>query len=349
MRESVKTPGSNLSSALALTRRLIDRYFTRQVVRRLAIVTTAGMFLVILMGIVVTNTNSGHGCGGTWPLCNGKFTPGLALTSGIEYSHRGVTGIEGLLVVALTFGALYYWRARREIQILAPAMIVFLVLQSLLGAIVAVTNEIPELRALHFGVSLLSFVSILLTAALLNQEQTYDRLRDRPASRGFRALAWGMAAYTYVVVYTGAYVEHRGVQLACMDWPLCQGQLIPSVFGKGGLTPTGIVFVHRFAALLLTVGALWLFFWARRLRAGRPDLYGGGIAALIGLLLQGLVGALVVGTRLSLASVVAHGGVVALFFGALCYLVLQVTPRQRELRSLLKPRPTSTTSQSAPD
>ncbi|MGI8405293.1 MAG: COX15/CtaA family protein, partial [Thermomicrobiales bacterium] len=66
--------------------------------KRLAILTAAGMFLVLLMGANVTATGSGEGCGNDWPLCHGRFLPGDYRASIIEYSHRIVTGAEGFLV-----------------------------------------------------------------------------------------------------------------------------------------------------------------------------------------------------------------------------------------------------------
>jgi heme a synthase len=138
--------------------------------------------------------------------------------------------------------------------------------------------------------------------------------------------------YTYIVVYTGAYVRHRGVELACKTWPLCNGQIVPNLTGE-----EGIVFLHRFASLLLAAGAVWLFLWARRLRAGRPDLYWGSAAVLAGVILQALEGAVVVWSRLNLFSLLAHGAIIALLFSALGYLVIHVLPRQRDVRSLVKP------------
>jgi len=280
----------------------------------------------------VTTTNSGRGCGGSWPLCNGQFIPEFAVSTFIEFSHRAVTGIETILVLALTAGVLYYWRRRREIQILAPMMVIFLFLQAALGALAVVFDPTPpEVLAAHFGVSLLSFVSILLVAIFLFEENSADRLRDRHVPVGFRNLVFALAVYTYIVVYTGAYVRHRGVELACKTWPLCNGQIVPNLTGE-----EGIVFLHRFASLLLAAGAVWLFLWARRLRAGRPDLYWGSVAVLVGVILQALEGATVVWSRLNLFSLLAHGGLIALLFGALGYLVIHALPRQRDVRSLVK-------------
>jgi heme a synthase len=314
-------------------RAAFERVFSRQFFKILSVVTTIGMFIVLVMGVTVTTTNSARGCGGSWPLCNGKFIPEFAVSTLIEFSHRAVTGVETILVLALAAGVLYYWRGRREIQILAPLMVIFLFLQAALGALAVVFNPTPpEILAAHFGVSLLSFVSILLVAIFLFEEKTTDRLRDRPTPAGFRNLVFALALYTYFVVYTGAYVRHRGVELACATWPLCNGQVVPNL-----TSGAGIVFLHRFASLLLAAGAVWLFLWARRLRAGRPDLYWGSVAVLVGVILQALEGALVVWSRLNLFSLLAHGAVIALVFGALGYLVIHVLPRQRNIRSLVKP------------
>src|SRR5262245_62041874 len=66
-----------------------------------AVAATIGMFLVLLMGATVTNTGSGEGCGTSWPLCHGEFIPEYAFETMVEYSHRLVTGVEGLIILGL--------------------------------------------------------------------------------------------------------------------------------------------------------------------------------------------------------------------------------------------------------
>ncbi|WJH32245.1 COX15/CtaA family protein [Paenibacillus sp. CC-CFT747] len=80
----------------------------KYMLRKLALASCIGMFLVLLMGTLVTKTESGRGCGDDWPLCNGKFIPAYTVESMIEYSHRFVTGIEGLLVLGATVGVYLY-------------------------------------------------------------------------------------------------------------------------------------------------------------------------------------------------------------------------------------------------
>jgi len=120
--------------------------------RWLAVATTAGMFIVLIMGAAVTNTGSAEGCGRSWPLCNGQFVPEFTVSTAIEYSHRAVTGVEGLLVVALTGGMLVMWRRQREVVVLALVMLGTLLLQAGLGAGAVLVPQSPFLLATHFGV-----------------------------------------------------------------------------------------------------------------------------------------------------------------------------------------------------
>ena len=82
---------------LALARRGMT-YVQPLHVRRLADVTAVGMFLVYAMGTLVTSTGSGHGCGKSWPLCNGRFVPG-EIGVGARLRHRRLWRLLARLVV----------------------------------------------------------------------------------------------------------------------------------------------------------------------------------------------------------------------------------------------------------
>lgn len=295
--------------------------------RRLAVVATIGMFIVLVQGALVTTTGSADGCGTSWPLCNGKFVPSYAVESMIEYSHRFVAGIEGILITAVGLLALRYWRDRREIRILAPLMISFIFIQAGLGAAAVMWPQTPEVMALHFGISLIAFVSVLLTTVFIYQKDGLDKLRDIEIPRGFKWAALGLMTYSYLAVYIGAYVRHKEVSLACTDWPLCNGSLFPGFSG-----PVGIVFSHRISGGLILFAMIGLIYWASKFRGSRPDIFWSTVVAGGLILAQGLSGAWVVWSRLDIWATMSHGMFVTLFFGALSYTCLHVLPRPQEAR-----------------
>ncbi|GIO11144.1 hypothetical protein J19TS2_06990 [Cohnella xylanilytica] len=125
--------------------------------RLLTLWTCIGMFLVLIVGVVVTNTESGRGCGTDWPLCNGKFVPAYTLESMVEYSHRAVSGIEGLLVGAVFIVTLLMKPSSKEAAIYASGALLFTVAQALLGAAAVIWPTSDAVLAIHFGISMIAF------------------------------------------------------------------------------------------------------------------------------------------------------------------------------------------------
>lgn len=289
----------------------------RRLVGPLAVVATVGMFIVVIMGATVTDTNSAMGCGRSWPLCHGVLIPKFALSTLIEFSHRAVTGVESILIILLTLAVVLFWR-RRELWILGAAMMVFLLLQAGLGAAAVLWPQAPAVLALHLGISLIAFASVALTMVAVRSGAELRQLRQRPAPIGFRWAAWAVAVYAYLVVYSGAYVRHAGAGLACMDWPSCNGPVWISFQGW-----VGIVVVHRLVAFGVGLAILALAVRALRLRRSRPDLFAISLTALGLVILQGLIGGLVVMSHLDLFATLAHTAVVALLFASLCLLCRQ--------------------------
>jgi cytochrome c oxidase assembly protein subunit 15 len=296
-------------------------------VRRLAAASAVIMFLVLIQGTLVTTTGSADGCGNSWPLCNGELVPQYAVATAIEYSHRLVVSIASVVIVATAIGALWLWRDRLEMRIFVPLMVVTLFLQAGLGAAAVMWPQADAVLALHFGVSLISFASTLLTAVLAYELDGRDRLRDHPIPRALVWTIWGLAAYTYVVVYLGAYVRHSDASLACTDWPLCNGSVFPGVTG-----PVGTVFTHRVFAGVLVLAMAALLWWTTKLRDTRPDLFWASLVALVLVIAQAASGAFVVITRLDVFATLSHGILVSLFFGTLAYLCVHALPRPAAVR-----------------
>ncbi len=323
--------------------RLLNNIITPSRVRRLAVATSIGIFLVYFMGTLVTDSGSGHGCGASWPLCQGKFIPQFAISTAIEFSHRIVVALVSVLVCVLAFGIIWLWRSRRELLILALVMVPALFIEAGLGAALVLLPQSAFLLAVHFGSSLILVTSILLATLIILQLDGWDRLRDRPVPAGFRALTFLLVVYTYIVGYLGAYMRLRGVELGCSTWPLCNGQVFPGFTGAAG-----IAFSHRVAAVFLIAGSVALLLWGRRIRTMRPDLYRGTVVVFFAVLAQALAGALVVFTRVAEASQMLHAGIVSLIFVSLCYVALQTLPRPEGVRNLIVKRSTTSSATATP-
>ncbi len=308
----------------------LSRFDWETIVRRIAVLTSITLFFVHVMGTFVTDTGSQAGCGNSWPLCKGQFIPSeFARSTLIEFSHRIGVPLVTLLLLALIVGVLALWRDRLEIKILAPMMFVFLFLQAALGALAVAFPTSAVILAFHFGVSSLSVASVVVTTLFIYELGGWDKLRDRRIPTGFRWLVWGIAIYTYVVIYLGAYVLHTHSALACTTWPNCTpGQLLPPNVG-----PVVVNMTHRIAAFVLTLAVVWLVVWARRLRRARPDLALASVGAIILIVAQALEGAVVVFSRADVWAEVLHSAFIALFFSVMVYLCLKSLPRTAKARA----------------
>ncbi|TVR74281.1 MAG: heme A synthase [Sphaerobacteraceae bacterium] len=293
----------------------------------LAALSTVGMLIVIMQGSAVTVTGSGDGCGEHWPLCHGKFVPEYTVATALEYSHRLVSGIEGLLIAGFAVGALMYWRWRTEVQILVPVMILFLLIQAALGWAAVMYQNSDAVLALHFGISLTAFASVLLLAVVIMEMGKSEKYRDRGVPKYFRAYIGGVIVYTYLLVYVGAYVRHTQSSLACVDWPLCNGAVFPGFSGA-----VGIQFGHRLMALGAMLLIAGLVYWTWKFRKERPDLFWGSVVSLTLVLVLAISGGIVVLTQLNLFSGLAHTALATLLFGSLSYIVLHTIPNPATVR-----------------
>ncbi|NBD26209.1 heme A synthase [Paenibacillus sp. T1] len=237
--------------------------------RALAVLTCIGMFLVLIAGALVTNTDSGRGCGTDWPLCNGKFIPAYTVESLIEYSHRLISGGVGLLVLATFIATLMLYRNEKEPIAYASGAGLFTVLQALLGAAAVIWPTTPAVLALHFGISILAFMFTLLLV-IWTWRRKRGTAADKPATaipRAVFAFSLFILVYTYFVIYLGAYVRHTDSAGGCVGWPLCNGEFVPDLQGA-----TMYVFMHRVAAAVLLVLIGWLALYINRVGKEHPGM-----------------------------------------------------------------------------
>jgi heme o synthase len=261
----------------------------------LALATAIATIVLFAIGGLVRGTGSGLGCS-TWPACEpGRLFPTGTIHSLIEFSHRA----SAFLVVVLTglTGLAALRDARRDRAILWPAVIELpLVLgQAVLGAVVVATDLDPWWVTAHFVVALLLIADVTYLAAATRF------LREPVIDRSFRGLALTVTVTVGLLLLVGTYVRASGAQLVFTDWPLMDGRLVPTLGGAATA-----MFLHRVLAALATTLVIWTAIRARTTAPREPVLVRLSTIALVLFVVQVLVGAANVWTRLRPWAVVAH-------------------------------------------
>jgi len=284
-----------------------------------AVLTTIGMLVIVIMGAIVTNTGSANGCGASWPLCYGQVIPDQAdHKTWIELSHRAVSALLGVMVVALAIWSWIRLPRVRETKMLAVLSVFFIVLQGLLGGAAVIWQQSSFALALHFGFSIISFASVFLLTVVIFEQLHFGEPYLPKLSKGLKFHFYAVTIYTYLVVYSGAFVRHSDSSAGCgTSWPLCNGQWIPPL-----ATPAGVQFIHRIAAAVVFLWLLFLLIKVWRHYRSESLVFGSVLAAFLLVIAQVAAGALVVQTSLNLAFLLLHAFFITCLFGVLCYLFM---------------------------
>ena len=320
--------------------------------RRLAYLTAALTFVLIVVGGVVRISDSGLGCGpagsGTegWPLCGGGVVPVIDTNMIIEYTHRVLAAVVAILIAYLAWTA---WRHRRSERLLVRvglATLGLIVVQAALGGLTVEEGLKQELVATHLGVAMLQIGLVLLLGRLGGQAGASATGASPPraplrfgATRSIRVLT-GLALVAVLgTIVAGGYMsaselhgtgaEHRSVDahMACGEqFPACGGAFLP--FGRS--EALDIHLTHRAFMYVAVVLLLALFVTVVRQRRRLDERSGAELAELawvtvVVLIAQVLLGAVNVWAGEHAWLIVAHLAVGTLLWLALVRFALTLT------------------------
>jgi heme A synthase len=208
--------------------------------RRLAVLTAIFAYLQIALGGLVRVSGSGLGCP-DWPLCHGRPYPPADLHAIIEYSHRAVGTVTGVLIIATVVLAWVVYRTRRPIVAwLATASLIGVVGEGALGGVVVANELAPWLVVVHLALAMMILGFLVATAVMAGPPSA------GVPDRGFRRLAALATGATYVLLLTGSTVVASNADSTCHTWPLCGSGLAPEFNGANAYT-----MLHRGAVLLI--------------------------------------------------------------------------------------------------
>ena len=160
---------------------------------------------------------------------------------------------------------------------------------------------------------------------VLNQQTTLNPT-EHGAKERIRRLVWKISIATIILMAIGSATRVMNAGLACPDWPLCYGEVVPV---KQMNLQVFLEWFHRLDAALIGISALSLAimsWWNRRVL---PDWLPWAATFALGLIFfQGILGGLTVTQLLRFDIVTAHLGTALLFFTTLLVIGTALLPYQ---------------------
>ena len=261
--------------------------------RKLVWVIVFFTFDLILFGAFTRLTGSGLGCP-DWPGCYGTSNPlaahaaikaaETAMPTGpvtvtkawIEMIHRYLAMGVGVLIVALLAVSWRHWLDQRKDPAHAPwpalALLALVCVQGAFGAWTVTLKLMPLIVTTH----LLLAVTLLCSLGTLGAHLAPAPAAAAGMKPGPRTLVTGALIAVFIQIALGGWVSTNYAVLACPDFPLCHGEMLPSradfasgfellrplgVRADGALLPyealIAIHWTHRAFALVVCAAVLW--------------------------------------------------------------------------------------------
>ena len=186
--------------------------------RAFSLAAAVAALLLAVLGSWVRINGAGMTCP-DWPLCHHALVPVLSGGVVLEWSHRMLALITGVLVLPALWAG---WRERRRIggvpAVLTYIGAVFLV-QVALGGLTVFLSNTPWSVVVHWGTAMLLLAG--LTALALLAIVAPNRVVVRHSILG--GVVTACAALAFLAMLAGSYVSSSGAGLACTTLPACDG------------------------------------------------------------------------------------------------------------------------------
>ena len=223
---------------------------------RLLLGATIGL---VVIGVIVRATDSGMGCP-DWPLCYGQIIPPttdsgdvIAYKAWLEWIHRAIAAVIGLIVLAVVALALRNLKGRRSLQGASIALLGLVLFQAWLGRQTVLESNSGASVTAHLA-SAMAFVG--LQVWVLARSGYAEALGGIRRASGSVVAPIVAAGAIYALLLFGSNVTGTDTGLLYPDWPLMGGTLFPPITELS--TP---MILHRYATAivaLILISALWI-------------------------------------------------------------------------------------------
>ena len=232
----------------------------------------------------------------------------------------------GFLTIILA-AWLWFVDPRRWDRILGVAAVGAVIVQGVLGGL-RVTMLKDEIGIFHACLAQ-AFFGLVVIIALVTSRSWRAPAAVAGRGKSLRGVALTTTVFIYLQLALGATMRHQHRDLAITDFPTAYGQWIPDTSAAAiakinaardtiatsdvSATQIWLQMAHRFGAVLVAIGVIWLFVSAHR--ENISPLRGLSTAWLIGVLLQLTLGAWTIWSNKAADVATAHVALGATLLG----------------------------------
>lgn len=223
--------------------------------------------VVIATGALVRATESGAGCGESWPRCDGQLIPvSRDAATVIEFSHRIATALSTIAVVSLVVWALRRYEKGNRVRRAAVASGSFFIIEVLIGAALVIFGWVDQdasigrlvVVPLHLVNTFLLIGALALVAWWSTRPGELDltRAERRPVTLAISGLL--------LIGATGAWNALADTLFPVDSVP----ETLREEYGFTADLLVRLRVVHPFVAIVVGLSLIW---FVRRIRARLDD------------------------------------------------------------------------------
>jgi cytochrome c oxidase assembly protein subunit 15 len=216
---------------------------------------------LMALGAGVRTMNAGLSCP-DWPLCFGKVIPDFHVGVWFEFVHRAYAGIVAILFIVGFVIAHRNPEVPKAVRTAAKWAGVFLTCQIVMGGLTVLLLVKAVVVTAHLLLATLFFGCVLWMYFSVSQKVNTvggvapETLMPTLMPKWIRICGHVFPLLVFLQIAIGGLVASTYAGSVCVDWPLCNGQWVPTWSGAIGLQIVHRLFAYALAVLFLLAATI---------------------------------------------------------------------------------------------